>query len=593
SFLLQVDECLRVWKDGHGSLPPVPLNPFHRCVVCTLPHGTCRHTKEWLDSRAEDPILEPLPRDNIEISMDDVSDVLNQTPVAVGSLGEVNPTPPLQALRWETLVPEKADEISLKKLDLSSPSSRSGHSMVLLEGPGSWREDTRMLIVFGGVTMKGQGTFEPYLTVLDSMHVETTPPETSDSSNRGRQNMVYCDEVFVFRGGHSTWHRPKMAGKLPAGRYGHVALPLEGEVMWMFGGRVRKGGQVGDTFLLHTRSMRWEQTNYKGDGWPGPEPRFWSSAIKVRERILLFGGADIRSGRNLNDLWAWDISTRRWTEQIVVGTPPLARHGHKLINCPDGRALVLGGCCVRYSEEEGLAQEREDTQMQIRIAADRVTRAYDLEEAEVSIGGLASYMEISKSVPKDPSTPYGNTPFSSRVACQAWKRLLRQQAQLATNVASREIGTALLEADLKRLLHSNAVSAHWAHLQASHPLEHLDLTWLDTENMIWEVPTFPPVTGRFPCARMHFSANLIGQKVIVWGGCRPTIKKLIQTDENVYVLDLFSLRWSSPLGEGTSNAVQPRVTAAEGQLRRVQRTLQDAKQRAMTLGVPGGRTMQV
>lgn len=386
---MQVDECLASREKSTSPTASQTTDILQRCVVCTLPHGTCKHDQQWLESQDCESILDPLPKDSVELTMDDISDVL--TPVLTQATGvTTEPDDGASSLshqRWETLSPQPASKLSDCEIDLSTPCPRAGHTMMLLDGPESFTEDTRLLVIFGGVTS----------TEHEEIHGAKGPPECGGGLSR--RTLSYNPDIWVFRLGRRTWHCPDVTGELPRGRYGHVSLALGSEMMWMFGGRMKGGSQTGDTFVFNTENMHWERTNIKGGAGPTPSPRVWSAAAKVGERIFLFGGADLKRGRIFDNLWAWSSDTRHWEEQIVIGTPPLSRYGHALLACPDGHVLVLGGCCVSTSAEEALPTDHEQLKLRVRVAADRVVRAYQLEDAEVVIGALDNYLELGGSIP--------------------------------------------------------------------------------------------------------------------------------------------------------------------------------------------------
>lgn len=585
----KVDECLSAWEEERAPAAEAAPDPLHRCVVCTLPYGRCEHTQKWLEGQSRQALLDPLPKDSVDLTMDDISDVLAPALESSGINVDATSDPSLANLRWETLSPQPADELSGKKVDLSCPSSRSGHTMILLDRAGSLVEDTRVLVVFGGVSTTDSGTRE-------STHRRASTAEKG--SNRiPKQTLHYHADVRVFNMGLSTWHCPDAAGDLPVGRYGHVALALDSETMWMFGGRLRGGLQAGDTHTLNVRDMRWDRTNAGGDDDVGPSPRFWSAAVKVRQRILLFGGADLATGRIFDDVWTWDIETRCWTEQIVVGSPPRARYGHVLVACPQGQVLVLGGCCVSTSAEDGLPADNDRLHLRVRIAANMVDRAYQLEEAEIAIGAFDSYAELGGSVPRrDCGGGRHRSPVCASSEQEEWRRLSRRQARIAAAIAARENDTNLREEELREVLFEQAAMTYWAKLHSRHPLKELDMMFLDTESMIWGAGNPPAVGGGKttpPSARMHFSAVRLGNKVVLWGGCFPTSKRVDIVEGGVYVFDLEHRQWSSAVGERHPEGIRPRLDAAVGQLRRAERALFEATHRAMTLGAPGGRTMQV
>ena len=69
---------------------------------------------------------------------------------------------------------------------------------------------------------------------------------------------------------------------------------------------------------------------------------------------------------------------------MIVGVPPAPRFGHALIALPGTRGeelLLLGGCCVSANAVDGLGHgtRREDLDMKVALAAQRVASAYEIE----------------------------------------------------------------------------------------------------------------------------------------------------------------------------------------------------------------------
>lgn len=532
--------------------------------------------------------------------MEDISDVLTPTPVVLEDTPSPVLPPSLSTLRWEIIHPQPVDEIAGKTVDLSSPFPRAGHTMVQLDGAQRLWEDTRLLVIFGGVSLASSNPLQPDSSTISKGGHEGICLPGADSHTR--QALSYHSDVRVFHVGLATWHCPKMTGELPDGRYGHVSLALDGETMWMFGGRLQGGRQEGHTYVLDVQNMRWEITNRYSNRERSPVPRAWSAAVKVRERVILFGGADLCSGSIFDDVWVWDTETRHWEEQIVVGIPPRARYGHALVCGPTGKVLVMGGCCVSTTAEKALPANHELIQRQVRVAAHNVNRAYELEDAEVAVGSFANLVELGGSLSgghsrgKNAHPVYFDPPVTYPTR-ERWKYLSRTQAKLAAAVAARERDTALHEEQLRVILHEKDASIYWARLQSCHPFKDLDVTFLDTDSMIWgtKISKTGGSGGKrlVPAARMYFSAVVLGQKVVVWGGCLPISKRVETVEGGVHVFDMISRRWTRPVGDRHPEGIQPRIDAARLQLRRAERSIFEAKQRAMTLGAPGGRTMQV
>lgn len=77
-------------------------------------------------------------------------------------------------------------------------------------------------------------------------------------------------------------------------------------------------------------------------GGPGPSARFDGVIAHdpSSRRIFLFGGSD---GAARNDLWAYSLVQRRWTEVETAGEEPPARWGHTMVFDSQRRRLIVFG----------------------------------------------------------------------------------------------------------------------------------------------------------------------------------------------------------------------------------------------------------
>ena len=80
----------------------------------------------------------------------------------------------------------------------------------------------------------------------------------------------------------------------------------------------------------------WARLQVDGDGPPAREDHTWTVAEDGRTAYL-FGGRD--AGTVFDDLWSFDLETKRWKRVIVDGAPA-ARFGHEAAWLP-GRGLVI------------------------------------------------------------------------------------------------------------------------------------------------------------------------------------------------------------------------------------------------------------
>lgn len=584
TWVEQVDENRTAWEKDRVPRKLV-TDLHHRCVVCTLPHGSCQHSREWVEMRNKQTILDNLPKDSVELIMDDISDVLPPASEDVYSRSGYKTPSTIQCptLKWRIVCSHPSDKISGKQVDLSSPQTRVYHTMVQLHESESFTNDTTLLVVFGGICNACDDSV--YLDKIIGVNSEGGNGDPASDSKTSSQSFSFPSDVSIFHVAHSKWFRPELKGHLPPGRYGHVAISLNRTTMWMFGGRLENADQDGDTYILSLRDMEWERIDRKDHKTPSPSARVWSAAAKVGNRVILFGGVDLVSGQLFNDVWTWDVVARRWIDQVVIGVPPLARYGHALLACRDKRVLILGGCCVSTVADKALPLSQNERHRRVCDAAEELSRAYHLEEAELTLGMFVNYANIGNIAPP-----------ANRHPKRFSKDLSQRRARLAAAVAAREKDVAKRAKALNDALLEDEALTYWARLHSRNPLGQVDATFLNTDSMAWEVKLTESRRQNermVPSARMHFSAVMIEQSVIVWGGSHPTAERMLPVEDGVHIFDTSTCTWSRPPGYENPDGIQPLLEAARQKSCRAQRALFQAKQRAMSLGAPGGRTLQV
>jgi hypothetical protein len=256
-------------------------------------------------------------------------------------------------------------------------------------------------------------------------------------------------------------------------------------------------------------------------------------------------------------------------------------------------------------------------------------RAYELEDAEVAVGGAALLSQAR-------AKPVKVTPDTLHTATAQWRENSQRQARLAAAIAAREHRTDQLEQQLQQLIRDRATALYWSQLQGKHPYSSLDVHWLDTELLVWEPAAVQTASASsssgslaVPCARMHFAAAVVagGTRVAVWGGFKCYPSQSLPVDNSVHILELGNssgsrsitnsssiinssvysssgssktssggrakLKWTVPVAADTTQEVKIEVDAAAAQLRRAQRALLSAKSRALSAGVADGRTLEV
>ncbi|KAI9656939.1 MAG: Negative regulator of mitotic exit [Alyxoria varia] len=145
---------------------------------------------------------------------------------------------------------------------------------------------------------------------------------------------VLDETLYLLNTSTRQWSRSLPGGVRPAGRYGHT-LNLLGSKIFIFGGQV-EGYFFNDLMAFDLNALqhsgnRWETLiNNTNDGGPpqgqSPPARTNHSIVTWNDKLFLFGGTD---GLHwFNDVWSYDPRTNSWTAQECIGFIPAAREGH-------------------------------------------------------------------------------------------------------------------------------------------------------------------------------------------------------------------------------------------------------------------------
>jgi Galactose oxidase, central domain/FlgD Ig-like domain len=141
------------------------------------------------------------------------------------------------------------------------------------------------------------------------------------------------------------WKRLITTGGPPPPREGHAAVydPV-GDQIVLIGGSTSDALLLNDVWVLSLGdTSTWVQLSPQG---LPPTPRFFHTAVfdPIRDRVLIFGGADWAPYLN-NDVWSLSLREQpAWDSLATSGTPPFERFRHASIYDPArDRMVVVGG----------------------------------------------------------------------------------------------------------------------------------------------------------------------------------------------------------------------------------------------------------
>ncbi|XP_073507644.1 host cell factor 2 isoform X1 [Phyllobates terribilis] len=294
-------------------------------------------------------------------------------------------------------------------------------------------------------------------------------------------------------------HVTSFTGPVPSARHGHRAVVIR-ELMILFGGG--NEGIAEELHVYNTATNQWFLPAVRGDIPPGCAAHGF---VCDGTRVLVFGGM-VEYGRYSNDLYELQASRWLWKKlkphPLPSGSLPCPRLGHSL--------SLHGNKCYLFG---GLANESEDNNNNIpRYLND----FYELELRQGS--GVVGW-----SIPQTKGSP--PTPRESHSAVIYSKK---DRGKSKLYIFGGMSGSRLR-----------------------------DLWELDIESMTW---SSPETKGVFPLPRSLHTANVIGNRMYVFGGWVPLTFDNVSPQESQWkctnsfsFLDLDSLEWTSLMSDSTED----------------------------------------
>ena len=557
NFMIKLKESI----NKTGKIPP-------RCIVCTLPYGTCVHTEDWLKEEHPEFVLptgvfedNSVKKSNIESEIDDVLGLIENAELKVDTKPLDNDID-INGSRWVIHEPRRADKIGDKYISLFTPSPRGWHTTVEML-------DDRLVVLYGGFRFKKTEIPQPFGGA--PMH----------------EDVEYLSDLLVYDRENSSWHAMKGNGKgvgldvrpdavCPPARYGHVAAALDDRRMIIFGGRGVGGKLLKDTWIYDCQTDSWSKVPLDPLR-PGPTPRVFSSMAADDHIAFLFGGTDGMD--NYGDVWIFKSRKHEmfWERAVIVGSCPSPRYGHRLVFIEPGKMAVLGGCSVSpQSEVTGSAMTLAETKNLLNIS----------EELQSSYRG-EGYVAHASSLAYDTSISEGE---------KGLRTLYKEAGGISNSIYTVEVNTRVKEKELVDTWYVAQANKITKRQKAKHPDIKLDIIFLNTRDLTWKVQVYPPIKGDIPCSRMHFGAFSIGHYIFLSGGTAPTCKhhKPIEDEfSRLYALDLLTMKWFQPHPVNSAEMYEIPLQIAESDVIRSAHKVEDEKLRALSLNARNGMTVEL
>jgi N-acetylneuraminic acid mutarotase len=107
-----------------------------------------------------------------------------------------------------------------------------------------------------------------------------------------------------------TWQEVITAGESPPARSGAASVIIDGK-LYIFGGYGGGTGRLDDFYAFDFERNQWEQVEILSEERPSCRENNGVVASGDSSRLCLFGGYNGRQW--LNDLWVFDLASKRWT----------------------------------------------------------------------------------------------------------------------------------------------------------------------------------------------------------------------------------------------------------------------------------------
>eukprot|EP01012_Entosiphon_sulcatum_P016161 TRINITY_DN21089_c0_g1_i1.p1 TRINITY_DN21089_c0_g1~~TRINITY_DN21089_c0_g1_i1.p1 ORF type:complete len:602 (+),score=39.48 TRINITY_DN21089_c0_g1_i1:34-1806(+) len=133
------------------------------------------------------------------------------------------------------------------------------------------------------------------------------------------------------------WTRVHSASGIPPTLWGHTAISYDKQMVVFGGVDILSSREVDYMCLWHVDKQRWCSVKFT----TAPSARAGHTCVAVGGQMYIFGGFGAANSHKYGDLWVFDLDVGEWLCLPSKGTVPCARSGHAVIT--HGRRLYLIG----------------------------------------------------------------------------------------------------------------------------------------------------------------------------------------------------------------------------------------------------------
>lgn len=151
----------------------------------------------------------------------------------------------------------------------------------------------------------------------------------------GTDGTQWFNDVWTYDPRTNSWSELDCIGYIPAPREGHAAA-LVNDTMYIFGGRIQDGTDLGDLAAFRISSRRWYMFQNMG---MSPSPRSGHSMTAVGSHIVVLAGEPSSAPRDPTELsWSYVLDTKKIryppSESMPQGALPLRKFSNDQSRIP-------------------------------------------------------------------------------------------------------------------------------------------------------------------------------------------------------------------------------------------------------------------
>ncbi|KAK7208195.1 hypothetical protein BZA70DRAFT_39546 [Myxozyma melibiosi] len=397
---------------------------------------------------------------------------------------------------------EQANFLAVKIVPCDRPSKRLNPTLVA-SPPQHGRKE---LFLFGGESVNNAGLAEFY------------------------------NDLFIYNVDTNIW-RQVTSPNTPLPRSGHAMCvhPSSGMIV-LFGGEFSSPKQntfyhYGDTWILDASTREWTRLELK----KGPSARSGHRLTPWRNYVLLHGGfRDLAASTTyLGDLWAFDITTMKWTQLEFPpnSLKPEPRSGHSFVTTEEG-AVVWGGYSkVKNSQKKIVGKVHSDTWM-LKLSPDLKTIRWERRRKSawapsprvgcsmvyhkgrgVLFGGVYDTQETEETL----DSVFYNDLYAYQINTNKWFPLTLRPPRKRPVAAERPVKNKSneLEENLKLLLNGPGSDGK----DANDESQDISMNDSDSDDSDEEVTKVEhPITLALPHSRFNCSTAVMQDTIYIYGG---------------------------------------------------------------------------